>query len=499
MLSRIAKKVELKDKLVVESCVFSQTNKINLMKKALPLLLIPLSAFLYAEPMPEIDQNIPRHDELPKGRFGQDESMKLETEEPKTLNLTTEELLARPELLERALDSALNLNHIDNVRFLLPLYQQLEQTDPILILYSQAVLAHYDGNLKEAIKYYREIIAQRPDLTPTRLRLAIVLFEDYQDIAAMDQFEKINSDENLPPPIASIVNNYRTALQQRQSWSIDANVQYLHDNNINNAPKNRYYGNWVLPEAQKAHGFSYQINAYKKTPIAKQWFYRIDGSIDHSFYWDAHNYDELTMRLGAGIGYQNLRTQTLIQPFFEKKWYGEGVKSYNNLPGIKLSAAHWLSPKWQVNGAIEYSRKHQQQYKYLNGDSYSAYANLVYTPSAKQQWLLGTHYNAETAEDNSDAYHRTGVRAGWGQEWAKGVSTFLLFDASDRRYRGDAFLINEPRQEKEYLVHASLWLRNLHFKGLTPRLVATWQKRNSNHFAYNYEKSKVFIEVSKKF
>ena len=55
------------------------------------------------------------------------------TEDAQSIHMTADELIAQPKLLTRVLDSQLMLGHVDNVAFLLPLYQKTENPDPLLI------------------------------------------------------------------------------------------------------------------------------------------------------------------------------------------------------------------------------------------------------------------------------------------------------------------------------------------------------------------------------
>ncbi|MDO5686217.1 MAG: porin family protein [Neisseria sp.] len=411
--------------------------------------------------------------------------------------MSKEELLANPQLLQLALDSALSLDHVENVRFLLPLYRQLPERDPVLLLYAEAVVARADGDLDGAIARYRQIIAERPELTPMRLLLAVALFENHEDTAAADQFEKIRAEKDLPPEVTNVANQYLSALQARQSWSFNAGLQYLQDSNINNAPRERYYGHWKMPEPEAAHGIGYRASLEKTFPLRNGWNTQLGLELDGKSYWDNHRYDEITARAYGGVGYRNLRSQVALLPFFEKKWYGGD--SYANMPGFRLQASHWLHPRWQVLGALEYGRKYQQQYKYLDGNSYLGSATAVYLASPRQYWIAGLDLGRETAQDADSTYNRAGVRGGWGQEWGKGVSTLLVAGAAKRRYEDKAWARDEMRRDTEYFATASVWLRDLHWYGLTPRLNVAWQRYSSNHFMYNYQKTKVFIEVSKKF
>lgn len=417
----------------------------------------------------------------------------------KTISMSKEELLAQPELLQNALDTAVSRENVDGVRFLLPLYQQLPQQDSILVLYAQAMLARADGNLGEAISKYRQIIATHPELTPVRMQLAIVLLENHEDVAATDQFEKIRAQENLPQEVIDAVNQYLAILQERQSWSFNAGIQYLQDSNVNNAPRSCPFVGCTIPEAQSAHGIGYQLSLSRLWPWRNGWNTQLSIDADGKSYWDNHDYDELTLRASAGIGYRNLRSEIALLPFYEKKWYGG--EAYAQTPGIRIQASHWLHPRWQLLGALEYGRKIQDQerYAYLEGNSYLASATALFLASPKQYWLAGLDASRETAKDTDNTYNRIGIRAGWGQEWGKGISTQITGGVAKRRYEDYAWATSDMRRDTEYFVTSSIWLRNLHFYGLTPRLTVAWQRYESNHFWYNYQKTKVFMEVGKKF
>ena len=415
----------------------------------------------------------------------------------KTVNMTAEELIAQPELLTRVLDSQLMLGNAENVEFLLPLYKKIAHPDPLLILYSEAVVAENKGDMKTAIHHYREILSQNSDLTPTRFRLAAALFADNQDEAADDQFKKVLADPNLPPEVSNLTQQYQAALQKRQAWSFSGYFQYLQDNNINNAPKDREYQGWETAKPEKAHGVGYGVSTQKDIALPKGHFWRIAADADGEFYWDNHKYDELTVRVSTGGGHKSLKSEIAVLPFFEKKWYGG--KTYAHTPGLRVSAKHNLNANWQVSTALEVSRKKQKQYQYLNGNSYLTSLTAIYMPNPQRYFVGGVDYSGETAEDDSDAYNRLGGRLGWGEEWGKGVSTFVLLGAAHRKYKADAFLLDEPRRNKEYTVNASVWLRNVHFYGITPRLTFRYQRFDSNHFAYDYQKAKAFIELNKTF
>ena len=114
------------------------------------------------------------------------------------MQIDGETLLKNPELLSWAMYSAVVSNNIAGIRVILPIYLKQAQQDKMLVLYAQGILAQADGRVKEAVSYYRRLIAVQPDAPAFRLRLAAALFEDKQNEAAADQFDRLKT-EDLPP------------------------------------------------------------------------------------------------------------------------------------------------------------------------------------------------------------------------------------------------------------------------------------------------------------
>lgn len=414
----------------------------------------------------------------------------------KTMQLSDEELLAQPALLQRALDSAIELGNLKGIRALLPLYQMLPEKDEILALYGQALLARADGKHEEAVRLYRQIMAINPNLTPMRLQLAITLFENHENVAAEDQFEKIRSSEGLPEPVQEVIEQYITQIQKRGSWSINAGVQYTEDSNINNAPKKGNYGQWKLPKAESARGLAYSVDIGKDIPLRNHWFLNGQLTADGESYWNNHDYDELIGRLSLGAGWRSARNKILVSPFFEHQ--RKGNQAYANMSGVHLQGSRWLTGQWQWFASGEYGRKKHQLRHHLDGHSLGLSSGVLYLHSPKQYWLFSSAWNRQTAKDTSSAYRRVSVAGGWGQEWFRGLSSYLQIGTAKRHYQAADFT-GIQRKDNEYFAKSSLWLRNIHFKGITPRLTFSWYRDDSNHFMYDYQKTRTFLELGKKF
>lgn len=69
-------------------------------------------------------------------------------EKGKVLQIDGETLLKNPELLSRAMYSAVVSNNIAGIRVILPIYLQQAQQDKMLALYAQGILAQAEGRVE---------------------------------------------------------------------------------------------------------------------------------------------------------------------------------------------------------------------------------------------------------------------------------------------------------------------------------------------------------------
>lgn len=81
------------------------------------------------------------------------------------INALAPELAKNKALTEQLLNRAIESGQIGAVKRLLPIYETFEQTDPLLILFAKAKIAKSDGDYQASIAYFREMLAQNPNLT----------------------------------------------------------------------------------------------------------------------------------------------------------------------------------------------------------------------------------------------------------------------------------------------------------------------------------------------
>lgn len=427
-----------------------------------------------------------------------------QAEENATLSLSSEELQQRPDLIVRALTASVWQNHADNTAFLLPYYYRLPENrrDPDLAEWAEAVVAHGRGDYAGAVRHYRRLIAKNPEHTAVRFRLAQALFADKQWEAAQDQFEKLRSES---AEAETHVQPYLAAVRRQSRWEISGGISYLHDRNINNAPKNREVGGgWTAPAAESGQGLSYHAAVAKKQPLQQGFFgqWQLDANGRH--YWDNRRYNELTVRTSLGGGRENARHSLTVAPFYEQTWYAggrvgdEALKRFARSSGLSAQWQYRPHPNWQISLSGETAINRYRSRVHLNGRSQNASATVVYAANARQYWFGGADWGRTHTRDGDDSFIRNGIRAGWGQEWPLGLSTRISASYAHRNYRAAGFF-GQRQRNKESSLTASVWHRNLHFWGITPRLTWHYQQVKSNLPLYTYAKQRAFIEVSKQF
>ena len=422
-----------------------------------------------------------------------------ETSSEKVVNVDAKTLLDNPQLLSRAMYSAVVSRNIAGIKVVLPIYEQWQGHDKNMALYARGLVAQNDGKMKEAIGYYRQFIAENPDAPVVRWQLATALFEDKQNEAAADQFDKLKTEPNLPEPFVKGIESYRKALRERDSWKFNAGLSVTREQNINQAPSRRTYGNWTFPEPIDATAINYQLGAEKKWSLPKGWYATAGADTYGKVYPERTKYNDVTTRFSVGAGYADQRNDIGLTPFHERRFYGNDPYTYSS--GARLHINHWWQPKLQTLSAVEMGRLKNTRRARSDSNNRLLSNSVVYYRNARQYWVGGFDiYQERNKEDKSDSFDRYSLRTAWGQEWGKGLSTMLRLSAAQRRYQTPSLLsAQENRRDKEADISLAVWHRAFHFKDITPRLTVAHHKTWSNDKYNEYGKTRMFVEFSKTF
>ncbi|VEH65547.1 TPR repeat-containing protein NMB0313 precursor [Rodentibacter pneumotropicus] len=241
----------------------------------------------------------------------------ISTPKRENISMSSAELQQHPDLIIRGLVPAVLQNNAKAVEILLPFYKNLPNQDPTLLAWSESILARHQGNFSLAAERYRTLFSQHSHIIALRYQLAQALFLNNDNEAAKDQFQKLRA-EDISPESIQIIDQYLSALNKRNQWKVNGGISYLNESNINNAPKSgTKIGNWNAWEKESAQGFSYYLNGEKKWSWANNVFTKLQLEGQGRYFWNNRKYNELNLRVGAGLGYQTARFENLLTPFTE--------------------------------------------------------------------------------------------------------------------------------------------------------------------------------------
>ena len=195
--------------------------------------------------------------------------------------------------------------------------------------------------MKEAIGYYRQFIAENPDAPVVRWQLATALFEDKQNEAAADQFDKLKTEANLPEPLVKGIESYRKALRERDSWKFNAGRRYPRTKHQPSAQP-PHIRQLDLPRAYRRYRHQLPTRRREKWSLPKGWYVTAGADNYGKIYPEQTKYNDVNTRFSVGAGYADQRNDIGLTPFHERRFYGNDPYTYSS--GARLHINRWWQP-----------------------------------------------------------------------------------------------------------------------------------------------------------
>lgn len=452
-----------------------------------------------AAELPQVTNQENTNVNLPITLPTQHEISQLQRQQTQGTSLTSTELEMlknNPTLFGHFLNDALAAGDLKTVKALLPLYQQLKTNDPLLISYANAVLARANGNNKQAIAIYRQMLVKDKDMPPVQLSLAQALFADKQYKEAKQQFLALQNIPNLPPTIQQIVSQYINQInsQSKTHFSVEVGTTQGHDlNDTAQKTVDTLFGlQPIAPIDDK--GLTYNTTIDKKLNVLGNYYIGIEGNAQATTYRNHHQYNDASTTIAPKIGYANTLTDINIQPSFTKRWYGGD--SYNDQTAVSINANHWIKSNLRLGANAQYSHRHQDNpdAQLFNGNGLFIGGNGLYFINPQTYLIFGTNtYNHKTSTENDAyGYRQNTLYFGIGNEWTNALMTNLIVNDTRRKYHGIDTLFSslnqqpmQKRLDNLYGVNFEIWKNNWKILGLVPKLTVSYNQTNSNYPWYD--------------
>ena len=227
----------------------------------------------------------------------------------------------------QAIYIALGRQQWPDVQRFLQNYASMAGADPMLLHYARGGLARHQGQLRQAEREYRALLALQPDFLPGQLELARVLFENQQDQAATRQFRQIAAglgQEARAEGIRHTVQLFLQALRRRSSWQGSVAFGPGYNDNINQAQASQTCL-WIdssgqclisrrMPAAIASRSLDVEASLFRQQPLSGQHNIYVRSLLMGSLYPGHTRYHQLNSLNQIGYQYRSGHDTWMLAP-----------------------------------------------------------------------------------------------------------------------------------------------------------------------------------------
>lgn len=389
------------------------------------------------------------------------------------ITYTAEYLQQNPAITEQIILDMLQEDRLDAVELLLPIYQNAKANPTLLML--------------------------------AKIKLAQQAFIDYKNKDAENRFNEIKEKYPISDQDKEIINQFLITLEQRDSWQFSFGANYVYNKNVNNATRDRHIENTgfvknddMMPKSAK--GFAYDFSASRNWNLSGSHNVSFSNELSGKYYWDNHDYDEITNRTYLGYLYQNAKVKWVFKPFYERQWFGN--HRYQRAKGIRVEWQKPFAKEWQISTAFEWSQPRYFTQPEKNGTIKLISGTFIWQPSEKSSFYIGSDFIREQTRVKQYSNDTKSLRLGWINQWKYDIVSQINVAFAHRQFKDSASLgnilpLNKIRQDKIYSAHLTLWKSDWHLWGLTPKIQFKYKRQDSNiasMFSYSEKYMQMLIE-----
>ena len=366
------------------------------------------------------------------------------------------------------------------------------------------------GNYEEAIKIYRKILDDQPDLARIRFELALCYMKTGHWYRADYHLRLAMAGEDLPENVKKMMAYYRYIVRQNKRWNVWFNFGAAPDSNINNGNGGQEcvvngYGRFCrnLKDPESVIGTNLTLGGNYEFVLSDNWRWKSDANIYSNIY-DKHNYDDLYLSASTGPRYIWSRGDVWLAGIGARRYYG-GEK-YNYSYGAKLDTNYDLTRKLSGGLSLRYLENKYDEYgNFLDGQSYSTNLRFAYSFNASLYALLRAGITREDTVMSMYSYWQPNFGVGFGAELPYGFHLYLEPSFYWSKYDDPQWVVKNDEftqiTEQDFVQRYSLSLSNNKFDvfGFIPTLTVSYTKRDSNIWQKEYEKTTIEFTMQQRF
>lgn len=378
---------------------------------------------------------------------------------------------------------------------------------PLDALFLEAQIARAEGDLKEAVAIYREILVVEPALLLARRGLVQTLL-DLKDFEAAEFHLKILNRSD-PSPAARA--NYQQALAQISStrpFGVSATFALVPSSNISRGTFNERFevenGSIPITSTEKSGiGAQLGLSGYITTKISERGSLTFRASGFHTKYTSSE-FDRSSISASVSYSLNLGETSWEIAPYFLRAFESQSLNTtvdYSRTGyGLNVTHRRLLDRQTRLTFALGAGQTNYDEVDDTqSGPNYSLGVTLERQLSPTLALLGG--FRLGRNEPQADAFKNFSyaVRGGVSKTWKGGFSTYVELELGARKYDGNFAERTFPRDDQYLALSANVLNSRLSLQGFAPRLGCSLVMNRSNIEFYDYNVQECRVSLTRGF
>jgi hypothetical protein len=367
--------------------------------------------------------------------------------------------------------------------------------------YRRALLLETEGSLTAAALLLRQILDQKPDAGPVRLKLAMMLRKMGDEEGARRELRALRSAD-LPPNVARFVDRLAASLQATKPFGFHVEFALAPDSNINRATRSdtlgTVFGDFTLDQSAKAKsGFGAAIRtfAHAQLPLADGVALVARSSTEANLYRDK-DFNDIATEVAAGPEWEMGSVRLDAELGVGQQWYG--MKAYQRSYRLGGAAVAPIGPVSQLRIDVA-GRKIDNRFNDLqDGHGFSGQARLE--RSLSPRLLVAASLGGDRFRARDAAYSTRSWRAGLSAYREVGSMTVSAeveiggLKADDR-----LLLLPEARSDRLRRLSVGAVFRRFTVHGFAPISRLVLERNRSTVEFYDYKRVRTEFGIGRAF
>ena len=364
--------------------------------------------------------------------------------------------------------------------------------------YLIAQIAQRNGDFDTAIKIYKQLLDEKPDLIKIRYELALCYMAKEQWYRADYHLRLAMAGNDIPDIIKQQMMYYRYIARQNKRWNVWFNFGAAPDNNITQASGGTecvwYYGRLycrALPKPERAVGYNFSLGGNYEFVLSDNWRWKNEGNIYTNIY-NKSQFDDLYLSVASGPRYIWENGDVWLSGIAARRWYG--WERYNWSAGARLDTHYDWTRKVSSGLSLRVMNNKYDSTDYINGQTYSVAPYLTYSIDSTKYLVLRGGVDRDIAKLDTFTDWHYNASIGFGAEIPWGFSVYLEPAFSWTNYDGPRWAtkdhiyqaVIEHNFTQRYT--ASLSNNKIDCFGFVPTITVSYTKRNSNIQSREFDK-----------